>query len=413
MECAYLDADDLGFSHESSECRELSEALGAPPPWSLASMKEFFDDKFHGWDAPPAIPGSSPVARLRRLGMALQDARNEGLDGVQGASATVDAALRHMATEVEHARVRLMCPRVDGSCLDAECHFLLLMIEQLGDLLVSQGLEYRHERSVSKRELAEAREAVVSAGQDAAAADKFRQRLDDAITEAEVCRQHTDILHKQNEELLVRVKDFDELETRASGLESEVVQLRKELEATQLQFLEVKAQKAALVVAHQESEETCSDLERRLARDDPFGAQSHADSLLQGGPGRGHVVVVSAGGCGHVLRAAFMALKCHRLEAQNQRFVNATGSLEADLSVARPSPVPLRTGCCCKGHGRCCRVTWLDAALKQNAQLHWRLSAAQADLAVGGGWWRSLAIVFFMTTVFFALVVYEPVLRLA
>lgn len=412
-----LEASDLGIELQSPMFVELVEELGTAPPWPIAALQALFDRRYPGWDDSPMLSVSSPVSRLRGLAEALSSNDSTG----------IQEALRELAQEVKHAQIRTMCRQADTSPLTDECSFLLLLLGELGrrHLMESQAWHLDHQRAnLSLQEAESARRAAFQEGQADAQAEA-KQSMEDLSAEAEIQHQRADKLQQQIEVLELEVRKRTDLEEELQTLHVENRSLLLQLETTRDELRDAKLQRAALAVAHEESEGFVHELSRRLEQQDAAKrsladskdekeaseketkpqvtkstidpAKSSEDGSLTYKGGHIHTVqknrnavfdqgakaalTILSASVDSPLRPIFLAWRCARLEAKFFRISAAAAaeSLQADLSLAGASCLQEadaaacgQEGCCCMRSMsglKCCRIVQRDIALEALQEL--------------------------------------------
>lgn len=367
MDC--LDAASLGLETDSELCHALSAEIGSPPPWPLSALQAVFDNRYPGWDE-PSLAVSSPISRLQNLSEAFHSKDRE----------VAAEALLELPREVKHAQIRVMCPRTDGSSLTDECSFLLTALDALGALALAEREARLKAAAEAARRLEEVEASRRSAHQDELAAAKFDStfRLEEMASELDIQQRRADKLEREMKVLAEQAALASELQLRCNSLDQDLRIMQHRLTTAQDDLREAKSQKAAIALAHEDSDAFLQDLQRRLehAQGNQSGSESHQATARGTGyeaqvresfvHGAKAAMTLQNSADDSLVRSSLLAWKMAVLQAKHSLFTEkvAAKSLEADLFlVGCHKAGPSR--CCCSGPpGSCCRAPWLEASLK-------------------------------------------------
>eukprot|EP00747_Dinoflagellata_sp_TGD_P167815 gnl/TRDRNA2_/TRDRNA2_192962_c0_seq1.p1 gnl/TRDRNA2_/TRDRNA2_192962_c0~~gnl/TRDRNA2_/TRDRNA2_192962_c0_seq1.p1 ORF type:complete len:482 (+),score=110.48 gnl/TRDRNA2_/TRDRNA2_192962_c0_seq1:84-1529(+) len=347
----HVEPGELGLN-DPEMCREMEKELGGPPPWQLSMVKSLFDTRYPGWDDAPGLPVSSPVGRLRHLA----DTLSGGDDGVED-------ALRELGDEVTRSQLRLLNTESDN--FHAECCFLLVLLDKVGVMLLTERDTHRHECAENAKELTEAHANARKATVDAieTARDEAKGRMEELATEVDLQQRRCEQLQRALELAQDKAEHADDLERHLAIAQRESTSWKQAHDALQEDLREVKAQKAALAVAHEESECVAADLGRRLEIASAIGGSMagnksgdrfrepqrecralgvQTDAGLEPAPAGqmeafakgAHAALALSDVAAHhdILRPAILAWRCARLEGKTARFdaAAAAKALEAE-----------------------------------------------------------------------------------
>lgn len=256
-------------------CLELVQELGCAHPWPVASLQALFDRRYPGWDDSPSLSTSSPVGRLKTL-----------VEAICSQGEASDEALEELDAEVKHAQIRVMCPRADGNLLVDECSFMLLSLLQVGTALRAERAARREEVAQLQLQLDEAnglRRTAVAQAAEWAKADMTR-RIEDVNRELEAQLHRADKLQRELEVVRKVADESEGHQARCDGLELELAQQLRQREALHDELREARAQRSALVIAHEESERAVEQLQAQLLRATTLAAAPKTSPLVVSPP---------------------------------------------------------------------------------------------------------------------------------
>ncbi|CAJ1336914.1 unnamed protein product [Effrenium voratum] len=372
----YLDASDLGMSPDAEGYHEFLEDIGSAPPWTLQTLQGYFDRRYAGWDDPPKLQLGSPVRRLQYLDQALRSA-----------DPNLDEPLRVLDEEVKNALLRTLLKKEDG--LSDEVSFLILLVGELGAHLYD-------EREHRKNDRHQAEQAALLAAESNRAAleeqrDRAQQQVEELNLEAEAQRLKTERLQQELLFLKGAAESGEEMAMEVQELRAHSLRLSSELEQLAVDLREAKAAKAALVVAHEESEGALDELSRRLQHAQLGGTVSEDAAKLQVAQVKKQVssrwleaaaMKFTVQQPEKLLRSTFLGWRLARLEAKLAGL--SEESLQVELSLTHATGCKVE-GCCCRrqaGLAPCCRKA--QVASLQEALEKARLQPAGPAKARGG-----------------------------
>eukprot|EP00434_Breviolum_minutum_P000101 symbB.v1.2.000088.t1/scaffold14.1/size489596/13 len=362
----FLDASDLGMSPDAEGYQDFVEDIGSEPPWTLTQLQGYFDRRYAGWDDPPKLSLSSPVRRLQYLDEALRSNDPQ----------SIEETLRVLDEEVKNALLRSL---LRDTSSDELC-FLTLLVGELGAHLYDEREGRKNDRTEAQRERMMSEDGMMSNFQNEKAT--LTQQLEELTVEAENHRQEASRLRSQVHTLEAEESQVSEMTIEVEELRSanhrltvESQRLREELQdqlkgaKLELELCEpffwgltkcpkeLKAQKAMLLAAKEESDGALDEFSRRFSNSGTGSwISAPEESPL---PREKKTRTVRRSEVSHLgrladdmseetrLRQCWMAwrmmLLSHKLKKQSSE------SLQADLSLASGKASHCQVdGCCCR-----------------------------------------------------------------